>query len=320
MHTTFKRLKYKFIAPSLITLKNGVLGNRTQSTQAFPNAPSSFFIMGSGRNGSTLLALLLNRHPEIFLPPEQYALPFSIFKWHLRYKQVWEAFCIDVLKDYQKNNQDWQLNPQDFKQVENDLIKWKKIHQNPANIYTKLLQHYGQQLKTSFSLVGDHSPVTTLHYKTIAKEFPTSKYLFLIRHPLDVISSYSKLENNPASNPTYAAWKWNNSVEAYHWMQEQGKEVLLVRYEDLVSNVSDTMCQIFNFLGTTYIDVEQATEQELNTDLLGAGDYKHHQNLYKSIDSTFANKWKQQLTADKVAAYWPMVKQKALQMTYDIER
>ena len=48
-----------------------------------------FFIIGSGRNGSTLLGGMLNTNNNVFIPPEQYVLGYSLLKWNLkRYKKM----------------------------------------------------------------------------------------------------------------------------------------------------------------------------------------------------------------------------------------
>ena len=47
------------------------------------DSSNSFFILGSGRNGSTLVASILNAHRDIFIPPEQFILPYAIMKRYL---------------------------------------------------------------------------------------------------------------------------------------------------------------------------------------------------------------------------------------------
>jgi hypothetical protein len=45
------------------------------NTNTMPNLPTQpFFIVGSGRSGTTMLRLMLNRHPELRIPPESWWL------------------------------------------------------------------------------------------------------------------------------------------------------------------------------------------------------------------------------------------------------
>ena len=48
---------------------------------------NNFFILGSGRNGSTLLASILNAHHNLFIPPEQFVLPYVIMKRYLCFQR-----------------------------------------------------------------------------------------------------------------------------------------------------------------------------------------------------------------------------------------
>ena len=115
MNTIIKKIKYLILAPLLIKLRNSLLGERNTGVDDFPSKSPLFFIMGSGRNGSTLLALLLGRHNKIFLPPEQYVLPYSIMSWNLLFFKKWKEFCKETINDYANKNQDWSLNTEDFK-------------------------------------------------------------------------------------------------------------------------------------------------------------------------------------------------------------
>jgi len=73
MDTFFKILIYEKIAASLVRFIKWL---KTYKPVELSNPP--FFILGSGRNGSTLLSAILNSHQSVFIPPEQFVLPFSI--------------------------------------------------------------------------------------------------------------------------------------------------------------------------------------------------------------------------------------------------
>ena len=82
MRTRYERIAYKFLLLPLVQLIR--LFTSKNSSKINPN----FFIIGSGRNGSTLLATILNAHKDIFIPPEQFVLPYAIIR-----RYIFEVHC-----------------------------------------------------------------------------------------------------------------------------------------------------------------------------------------------------------------------------------
>jgi len=300
MHTIIRRIKYLVLIPVLVMLRKVLIGNKNKNIIDFPSNDSLFFIMGSGRNGSTLLALLLGRHKEVFLPPEQYVLPYSIISWHLILFKEWNIFSKEILKDYRCKNQNWNLEQNDFDLLEKEIIGLNKKYRKASNIFRLIFRFYAAKNNPHKRIFGDHSPNITLFYKSIYSEFPNAKYIFLVRNPLDVILSYSKMSKNPASNPKYASWKWNNSIKAYHWIKNRpNSKVLLIKYEDLVLDPKDITKKIFSFLGVDYQDVISPSPENQTNDPLGTKKYSFHANLYKPISGRSINKWKERLSEKK---------------------
>lgn len=310
METIFKKAKYKFIVPILIAFNSFFHKKKTKNTDR------TFFILGSGRNGSTLLALILNRHSDIFLPPEQYVLPYSIMSWYITPFNNWKSYCKKHLKYYKDKNQDWLLKSNDFDQIFDSVSKSKK--KSPSFLFTNILNYYSFKYNKKTSIVGDHSPISTVFYKCLYKEFPKSKFVFLIRNPLDVILSYSKIKNNPASNPMYSSWKWNNSIKAYDYLLKKGCDIHIIKYEDLVLNSEQTVNQLLCFLNLKVEKITQTKSIEKNEDMLSAGEYIHHQNLYKPISNNSIDKWKKELNKQTYKKVLPIIRQNAIRFGYDL--
>ncbi len=318
MNTKFKRFKYKTLVPLLLQLVSwfSILGGKADQSRVL--SEEHFFILGSGRNGSTLLALLLNRHPSAFLPPEQYALPYSIIARGLAFTQSWTRYVKLWIKEYRWKNQDWVLLPEDYKSVEQELFTIQKVEHSAGRVFNMLLKKHASVAGKRPKLFGDHSPIVTLFYKEVYSEFPSAKFIFLVRHPLDVICSYQKLKDNPASNPKYASWKWNNSVEAYEWLRDKGASILLVKYEDLVTNPDITTKKILSFLKLKAQNLINDFEEK-DADVLGAKGYDYHQNLYKPVSPSAIGKWKNELDIEVVNSVIPMLASNAAKMDYSLK-
>ncbi len=319
METRAKKIKYRVLVPALMQIRKLVLGDQNRNRQELPDGPKPFFIMGSGRNGSTLLALLLNRHPDVFLPPEQYALPYLIMQWHLKLSLQWDVFCKSSINGFRSKNQNWILDDTDYEKVAQNLKTLEKPFQKPANIFTEILQQYASKLSKEIKYCGDHSPITSQFYKLIPTEFPSAKYIFLIRHPLDVVLSYQKLKNHPASKPEYACWKWNDSIRAMEWLKKKYPEsVFGIKYENLVELPEKITEQLLDFMALPKTNLIQPKGEEGATDPLGAKSYSYHENLYKPISSSSVGKWEKELEPRIMKAVKPLIQKNARRFGYSI--
>lgn len=317
METRIKKIKYRYLYPAIMRIKNGTMGNRNKDKTTLPANPHQFFIMGSGRNGSTLLALMLNRHPDIFLPPEQYALPYIIMQWHMKLTRDWASFCKIALQALQHKNQHWTLTEQDYRIVEEHATSLGRKFRKPENLFTELLNYYASKFNKQIKYCGDHSPITTQFYKLLPAEFNEARFIFLVRHPLDVVLSYQKMKGHPASKPEYACWKWNDSIRALEWLKKNHHDkVLVIKYETLVANPEMISQQLLAFLNLSHLNLNQPTDQENITDPLGAKSHSHHENLYKPISQNSVNKWKSHLSPEIIKNTKPLVEKRARQFGY----
>ncbi|WP_170266422.1 sulfotransferase family protein [Phaeocystidibacter luteus] len=282
----------------------------------------SLFILGSGRNASTLMALLLNRHPEVFLPPEQFALPYSVIRWKLGGFLRKVKFASSTLEMYKKKNQNWKLPADRYDEIRQVISSDTKRHSNPVFIFEEVMAKYASFAKNSNPRwLGDHSPLTTVFGRMVLPLFVESKFIFMVRHPLDVIQSYQNIPVNPASKLEYAAWKWNNSIREYERLiKRQNTSVLLVRYEDFVAAPSETMTQVFNFLEIEALDVVSLVTDEKSSDPMGANDKSNHQKLYGPITSDAVNSWRTKMSDNVYERSVPLVSKYAKRFNYDLSR
>lgn len=315
MDSTSKILKYRVIVPLLLGLKKTF--SFSKEKVSIEGLPKTFFVTGSGRNGSTLLAMLLNRHPEVFLPPEQYALPYSIMKWHLKSGKDRNKLTNEILKDFIRNNQNWNFTDELIEDIRNNLSELDSKQQDIDGIYRVILQKYGEAQSKTFSLIGDHSPVTTLFYKLIHRNIRDSKYIFLIRNPYDVVFSYKKLKGNPAENTDYAIKKWKNSVKAWKWLSSKAPEnAMLVKYEDLVEQPEEICNQIQSFLGLEVFNLVVEKESEDTSKSLGTKEYSYHSNLSKPISNRSVGTGLKNLGKEDISQIRKSLKKELIQFGY----
>jgi hypothetical protein len=319
METNFKKLKYRFLLPGALNISRYIFGNRNLNTNFIsPNNP--FFIIGSGRNGSTLLASILNNHPEIFLPPEQYILPYAIMQWHLLRNIAWEDYVKKVIAELLKRNktQNWHLDEITIEEIKSAAVNLNNQHRNAVNLFHIIFTFYGQSIKSHFTRYGDHSPLNTQFFKLISDEFSTSQYIFLIRDARDVILSYSKLTNNPASDPVFASWKWNDSIKAYHYLKEKYPDrVIMVKYEDFVNSPFQETKKIVGFLNLSVIENILDFDRNEGMRKLGASGIHYHLNLSRPINKDSVGRWKTDLPKSTLNRVYPKIKHNLKKFGYD---
>ena len=131
----------------------------------------------------------------------------------------------------------------------------------------------------------------------IYPEFKKSKYIFLIRDARDVILSYKQLKHHKAVDTEFAIWKWNDSIKQLKFLQKN-TEVLIIKYEDLVTNPTIEVNKVLVYLGLE--ENNELINLKSESSGMGVGEKEHHQNLNKPISSTSVGKWKEKLSVEDI--------------------
>jgi len=208
-----------------------------------------FFIIGSGRSGTTLLRAILSRHPDIAIPPENYGLINAIKKF-IRYNGLdWQDIVNLVYGEFQSH--------EGFRYWETDLFKHvRRAYDCPkeeaslAFIIDCAYRAYMHEHKPDATIWGDKTPFNTLRLKWIHKTFPEARYIHLLRDGRDVVASYVKADLMPDIEA--ACDRWLRSIAAVHKFEKKigANRVLTVRYENLVTATEDNVrhvCQKTTF-------------------------------------------------------------------------
>lgn len=257
-----------------------------------------FFIIGSGRCGSTLLRSLLISDESIHIPPESSALP-TIVKKYARYQGLdWKDLVSVCCGEFTSNPafEYWHL---DLQNTCIRLQKLKKEDRSLQKIITSIYEEHKYKFKPNAQIIGDKTTFNTLRLDWIHKVYPNAKFINLIRDGRDVLSSYlrSGLENNVQ----LITWKWNQSLIRAQSFKKKNKNkntYLEIKYEDLVSFPQHTCDNISDFLGINSINIKLHNTNLPSDDLI----LKHHENVNHPISDSSIGKWKNELS-DKNKLY-----------------
>jgi Sulfotransferase family len=214
-------------------------GVPTRADESATTAP--FFIVGSGRCGSTLLRLMLASHSRLTIPPEtDYLVPlvkrFSIDR-PLTADEAEHAVAM-MTNEYRWP--DMKLDAQEFRREVARLQK-PYIRDLAEVVYRRHMQTEGK------ARWGDKTAIYIEILPELARMYPNSRFIHLIRDGRDVAKSFQDtgwvgpwLHDNTR--------EWTKALEYQRrWAHSEFRERILdVRYEDLVLDMEATVRQISN--------------------------------------------------------------------------
>lgn len=287
--------KYKTILDTAIQVSKILPQRYPVYTKNTSLQKSSFFVVGSGRNGSTLLSAMLNQHPEIMLPPEQWCLYLSIIKFRLLNYLNWNDLVKIVVGEFsnKEKTQGWDINFDEFYPIANRL---EGKERNLRKLIEEIYKYYGEQKGIEFTTWGDKTPLNTVYLDYMLPVFSDSKYIFLLRDGRDVISSMLRTREKDVE---FGIWKWKNSIAKYKQLKKyiQKRNLLLVYYENLLNKPEKELTKIVKFLDYNYED--QMLNFQKSSNQLGIEGLSHHDNLKKSLLKNRIGIWKERLSEDE---------------------
>jgi hypothetical protein len=263
---------------------------RTESWKAL-------FIMGSGRNGSTLFSCILNNHNKICIPPEHNGIPAAIRYWHTHPFQSWTNKVNHITSIFEKSAL-WNFEGEKTK---SELSGIPVNQRNINEIINSIYGYFGRKQGKLNPVWGDKTPSNNHFIKTIKKQFPLSKIIFLVRDPRDVVSSLLEInEKHFLKTFDFLLWRWIDSIDKYRFLSKKFPEdIRMLKYENLVSNPSEEVTGIIRWL-----DLEPQpgllNSYAANMEFLGIKDVEHHKNINNPISTGSIGKWKYNLAKESV--------------------
>lgn len=233
------------------------------------------FIIAYARSGSTLLRLMVNSHSKIMVPPE-----CGFIQWLYQSFSDWsasDARDTDMVDRYvealsrSRKIDTWHLNFDEIK----TLIQEKNPSSYPE-LTEIVLFHYGSLHNDTADRWCDKNNYYIDHIPTLHKIFPTAKFVYLIRDPLDVVSSQIYLAAKQFESPYKPNFSSDHEELARKWSDSNSKAIQdfsdlrikphVVKYSSLVTKSEATLSDLCQFLGenfeTSMLNYYQTTGNE----------------------------------------------------------
>lgn len=266
----------------------------------------SYFILGSGRSGNTLLRRLLMENFDTFIPPEIPGLGKCMRGIVRNRYRGWDFCSRSFFSSFEASANVDVLNP------ENDLVYnlWNEVRlsindlmmqaeevkpeaQSGAALISLLYKNIldNSDIEGTFrTVIGDKTPWNVMYTHQIEAFFPNSKFAIIVRHPLAVINSYVR-SLAPINGITLeeAARRWSraqkNCLDLAHRVGSDRFKV--VQYETLVTSKNESL-RIGNFLGLCERKGSKIPKgiSQADAKLL------QHKRINQDVDSSSIRTWK----------------------------
>lgn len=271
------------------------------------------FVLGSGRNGSTLLNRMLNGHSGLFLPTEQYFLGPTIFRYYFYNWLPWDRLAERMLLkiNVDPKSHTWEsctFDPESFRSM-------KKQEQTLHGLLEKLFLTTSKKGKVRW---GDTTFTNTYFIPEILSVYPDASFIFLVRDGRDVVASF-KAGGADAfdeyATPKVAARHWVKGLNTYDWLAKR-KPVFLIRYEDMVSQPKGVLKELCSFMKIDFEPEMLDFFQHVPEHEIYALD--HHQSIRKPLFRDSIGKYKDVLSAGELDELMPILRKGLNEFNYPV--
>lgn len=202
-----------------------------------------FFIIGCVRSGTTLLRDVLRKHPNLVSPEETH-----FFRWSDPFGTVGSLKTLSsnanaVLKMHREMDG---ITEQEFNNILKKSVSRADLQKRYMNSYLANNNFVGKRW-------FDKTPQNVYGSALIANDFPGSKFVHIVRHPMNVVSSLRIGKIVKIDNLVGACNFWNEAASLIHILKRACPgRVYEVKYEDFTGNFLPETEKMLAFLGEAF--------------------------------------------------------------------
>ena len=278
-----------------------------------------FLLLGHPRSGTTLLREIINRHPVLFIPPENGAIRKMIGSFGLCRANEWEYVVDTILSRFSQGYEfgHWNI---DLSSVKRKLLELETRQRNLTAIFNALYREYGENHAAGSVRWGDKS--TPGHYYYLTKlntVFPNAKYIHIVRDGRDSAASCVRAgfyDNSPEK----AAYAWSDNVRI---CREFGaglgvNRFYSLKYEDLVREPETEIRKICLFLQEEYYPQMLSANVSKYDKSPDIQLLEQHANVLNPISSGSIGNWKTQMSCGTKTRLNRILKKELQQYGYQV--
>ena len=278
------------------------------SMQNIPFDQRACFIAGQAKSGTTLLASLLDGHPELLVLPQETAyFPTVLTKYRDRRAQfdylTKESFSRVLFggEPTWREHEYTDFPQQKFREA------FERIAFDSTNAQRDLLalmaESYAETFGISLDLIKrwiEKTPANRNHVDGIFRCFPNAKLLVTLRDPRAILATQIALEKTRQTkrfSVYYVVAHWRVAAQLAKRIRDGEIPGLLVQYEQLVGEPSMSMQKVCD-----YLEIGFDPEIVLKPTKVGQkwSGNSAAQTEFSEINSEPASRWKNELSEDEI--------------------
>lgn len=254
-----------------------------------------FFVVGSGRCGTTLLRRILQASPQVHIPPETYMIGPAIKFFRHNRDKLWGHLVRSVLSMFEFNKEFDRFGIS-LRPLMHDLLDAPKEDRSLALILDSLFRYHGNQTGQTFTRWGDKTPLNSYCLDAILAVFPDACFVHLIRDGVDVV--YSLCDANLVNDLQCGAKRWKTAIAAVDaFSRKHPTRCIEMRYEAMVKDPQTAIERVCNFLEIPFDRLMLETEGHPD-EMKDLTTYLHHTNVLNPIDSVSIGKGRRELSRE----------------------
>jgi Sulfotransferase family len=274
-------------------------------------ASDPFFIVGNDRSGTTMLRLILDRGPDVAIPPESMFLTdfASAFDEGAAAdgegarqlaEQVWNHPKVRL----------WQLPgaPPEVPAGLSAQDAYRFVAEAPFKAYAA---RHGK------ARWGDKTPHYVHHVDHLLRVWPRARFVVLVRDGRDVALSLRRMPFGPNNAWAAAQW-WARGIRAGEQAQrEHAGAVLTARYEDLARDPAREIPRICEFLGLTYTPEMLALEQADRSKIVPEQE-SWFPTIFDGVNTGAVDRWQREMSPRDQRLFAALAGAELTRLGYDV--
>jgi protein-tyrosine sulfotransferase len=263
-----------------------------------------FFIVGSGRSGTTLLRRMLQASPDLHVPPEVEVLGQVIKRYRQSRGRPWRDIVHLVLSQFEFHEHfatfDMALGP-----LARELEALPRNERSLARILDAFYRFHARSQGRTPRFWGDKTPLNTYFLDRIHQVFPDMRIVHMLRDGGDVVRSFVATGVIPDLGE--AADRWVTAVKlARRYGDKHPSRFLETRYETLVAEPERTIREVVAHLGVDFVPAMLRSEELAHT-LGDVPRQAHHEGVTKPLSADSVGKGRKDLSPTDRARISPLL-------------
>jgi hypothetical protein len=268
------------------------------------------FIAGQAKSGTTLLAALLDSHPELLVLPQETAYFPTVLR---KYRDAGRRAQFDYLtkESFSRvlfgGEPKWREHEYTNFPQQKFLETFERLAFDPSNGKRDLLALMAESYAATLGIPIDRikrwiekTPANRNHVDEIFARFPQAKLLVTLRDPRAILATQIALEKTRKTkrfSVYYVIAHWRVAAKLARRVRSGDVPGLLVQFEQLVSAVSTEIKSVCD-----YLEIQFDPEVVLTPTKIGQawGGNSAAQVAFSEVTAEPVSRWERELTQDEI--------------------